>query len=446
MKKFFLIPVLILVCFFSLFANGNEIDKFIKQTDIENKAIISILVKDINSGKILYKKNEKKSLNPASTLKVFSYGAAEMVLGKDYNFETSIYRDSNNNIYIELGADPLFTKNNLKELIKQANIKQIGNIYIDDTIIDKTPYPISWMQDDIWPYQRMTTPYIIDNNINDIFIKRSSLSTRVDIIQNSDYKMAIVNKIRPAKSESDVKKIEITKLNGEDSPIICLNGIIAQDEIIKLPVLDPEINFKVKILSVLDDLNIIYNKKITAKKIPLGAKKIASFKTPIDKVSKEILYNSDNFTAEVVFKVAAAKYINYSHPATLDDALNMFYKLYNIDENEIKIADGSGVSRYSLLDSNFIVDKLIELNSKTDIKSKLPTPGNGTLKDRMPMLANNLRAKTGTHLHLSSICGYLTTKNNDNIAFSVAISNSPKRKGILKNFEDRLIMEIYRKM
>jgi len=442
LKKIFLSFLIILS--FSSSTLANEIDKYIKQNDFELKSTVSIFVE--NDKKVLYKKNPEKLLNPASILKILTFGSSYLTLGEDYNFETSIYKDSQNNLYLKLGGDILLSTNDLIDLFNQVkknfNISKINNIYIDDTIIDKTPYPTSWMEEDVWPYQRAVTPYIIDNNFTEIAIKRSSLATKVDIIQNDSYKIPIINELKLG----DKQDYKIAKLYGENSSIIGFSGIINKDELIKLPVLKPEINFNIKLRKALDKAEIKYFNKITSKKTPKNVYKIATIEHNIKSISKPILLASDNFSAEVIFRVAAAKYINYSHSATLDDAINMFNCVFNInDDTNIKIADGSGVSRYNLINTKTLVELMEILFKDEDFKNLLATSNQGTLKDRLLFLENNLRAKTGTLSNMSSIAGTLKTKSNHDITFAIIIQNSPKRKAILKNFENNIISILYRK-
>ena len=447
MKKYFLILRIIFLLFLiTPQVNANSITKYIKDSDFETKSTVSIDIENFNNDEVIYKRDEKKLLNPASILKVLTFGSSYKTLGKDYEFETALFKDNNNNLYLKLSADTLLTQSDLNKLftlalskIKAQNIK---NIFIDDTIIDKAPYPSGWMEDDIWPNSRPITPYIIDNNFSQILIKRSSLSTRVEIIQDGVYKIPVINELKLGNSQ----QIKITKNNNGKIPIIVFSGTVAQDELITLPVLTPEIAFRVKMQKALEKNSIIYNKPFGVKKIPSNAQKIASVSHNIADISRNILHNSDNFSAEVVFKVAGAKYINYSKSASLDDAINMFYDTYkDLITSDVKIADGSGVSRYNLINTEIYVKLLKELFKDENYKNLLATANQGTLKDRLLFLENNIRAKTGTLSNMSSIAGTFTTKKGKSAIFAIIIQNSPKRKAVLKNFENTLIGLIYRK-
>ena len=446
MKK---LTILTLVLFLMILpVKANHIEKYVKQTDFELQSTVSIYIQDEKSGHVLYKKNEQKLLNPASTLKTLTFGISYFILGENYKFETALYKDTSNNIYVKLGADTLLTQGDLNNLFKEFKQKfdtrKINNIYIDDTILDKNPYPMSWMEEDVWPYARGISAYIIDKNYTDILIKRSSLATKVEIIQNDDYKIPAINELKLADINSDVQNIKLVRIWGDDSSIVNFQGTVSKDEILKLPVLRPDINFNIKLKKAILKNEINYSKTITSAKMPSNAVKINSVYHTVEEISKDILQNSDNFASEIVSKVAAAKFINYAHPATFEDEIDMFNAYFNNQIPEgIKIADSSGVSRYNLVSGEFITNALADLFCKINLKPLMATPPQGTLQDRLMFLNENLRAKTGTLSKMSSIIGSVKTDKGNDVIFDIIIQNSPKRKAVLKNFENSIIGIIY---
>ncbi len=438
--KFFL-----LICIFfaqSAFALKlpNKIDKAIDESNFELKSIVSIYAENSKNNKILYKKNEQKLLNPASSLKALTFAASYLTLGCDYNFETALYKDKDGNLYIKLAADPDLTSNDLNNLFKSYK-GNINTIYIDDSIIDKVEYPNGWMVEDVWPNSAKLSPYIINDNKVKISINRSSLATKIDIIQNDEYKFAVINELKPGKKQ----EYEIQRNYGENSPIITFSGTINKDETITLPVVDSKINFEVKLKKALEKNNIVYLKKFCVKKTPLKVTKVASISRSIDEVSRKILLNSNNYSSEIVFKVAGGKFKNKDYGSTADglEMFNCIFKnIRGIDE--IKITDASGVSRSNLVSTKFIVKTLKEIFKNEQLKNLYATANTGTLKDRLPFLENNLRAKTGTLMGLSTISGTLNSNSNEDIVFSIIIQNSLKRKALLKNFENKIIGILYR--
>jgi len=438
--------LLVFLSFLILPSFASPIGELICETSIDSDATVAIAVYDILNKKELYLKNEKKLLNPASILKTFTFGASYRVLGANYKFETSIYK-YNNDLYLKLSGDTLFSKSDLNKLIKSAksqfDFSKIDNIYIDDTIFDKTPYPSSWMAEDMWPYQKLISPYIIDKNETKILIKRSSLSTKVDIIQNDDFRMPIINKLTLFQKDAD-NKITIKRLYGDNSPIIEFSGDINKDITLNLPVNNPELNFKIKFKKELEKNNIYYDKFINNKKLPKGAKKLTSISHSIEEVSKNILWYSNNIDSETVFRVAASKY--YSKTATFEDAKKMFFEVFkNTDEKNIKLSDASGVSRQNLISAKTAAELFKDIIEKNPQYLKLMmSPNQGTLGDRLLFLSDNLKAKTGTLAGVSSLAATFKTYNNTDVIVISIIQNSQKRSSLLKDFENRLIAVIYR--
>ena len=422
------------------FSFASQIAKHIKQSDFDKNTKVSLYAINKQNSDILYKKNENLALNPASTLKPLTFGLSYLILGANHAFETSLYEDKDNNFYIKLGGDVLLTQDELNKLASNLKNKKINNIYIDDTIFDKTPYPQTWQEEDKWPNFNIISPYIIDNNATKISIKRSSLTSKVDISQDDDYKIPIIKELKL----SDSHCIKIARPYGETSPIISLQGTVSKDEEISIPILNPEINFNIKLNQALKKNDVIHLNRIETKKTPQDATKIASVGHSINEISKLILHNSNNFASEVVFKVAASKY--YNKEAGFDDAVKMFNEHFEkyLSKNE-KIADASGVSRQNLLSTKTILNIFLDIQSKTDILSLLPTSSEGTLKERLLFLSGNLKAKTGSLRDYSSLLASIKTRKNTDILFVSIVQNSTKRKSLLKNYENTLLGLIYKK-
>ena len=96
MKKF--INLLFAIMLTVSTANAASINKAVAESGI-NKGAVSVSVKDIKTGKTLYELNSDKPVPPASTLKVVTLASALNELGKDYEFSTELYKNSNNRVY-----------------------------------------------------------------------------------------------------------------------------------------------------------------------------------------------------------------------------------------------------------------------------------------------------------------------------------------------------------
>jgi D-alanyl-D-alanine carboxypeptidase/D-alanyl-D-alanine-endopeptidase (penicillin-binding protein 4) len=118
----------------------------------------------------------------------------------------------------------------------------------------------------------------------------------------------------------------------------------------------------------------------------------------------------------------------------------------NIYHEDIKIVDGSGVSKNNLVTADFMSDFLILKSKKDDFdsfKKLLPTPGEGTLKNRMLYFKDNLYAKTGTLSETSAIAGYITSRRGKVYAFDIMIHDAKTSAVDKKNIEEQILRCIY---
>lgn len=128
MKKLFNILIALLILF-SMHTKSYSaaIDRTISKSGI-NKGAVSVSVKDVNTGKTVYKLNDKQPSMPASTLKLITLGASLDTLGKDYEFTTQLYKNANNELYLKLGADPFLSSAGLNTLMEKA-VKREKNYF-----------------------------------------------------------------------------------------------------------------------------------------------------------------------------------------------------------------------------------------------------------------------------------------------------------------------------
>ncbi|QBK26684.1 hypothetical protein DKZ56_12995 [Ureibacillus thermophilus] len=92
---------------------------------------VSVSVRSVDNGEIIYQKNGDTPIKPASTLKLLTASAALDVLGSDYRFHTYFYIDGeiknktlNGNIYIYGTEDSTFGKNDFQTFAKVLKSKK----------------------------------------------------------------------------------------------------------------------------------------------------------------------------------------------------------------------------------------------------------------------------------------------------------------------------------
>lgn len=426
------------------------INDILSSYNFDHDSVISIAVKDKN-GENVYSKNQYKYLNPASALKLFTMAASLNELGEDYKFQTAFYKDKNNNIYLKLSGDPLLKTADIEQLaknLKQNHKGKINKIYIDDSVIDMLPYPNGWMSDDIWPNSPKISPYMIDFNTVKVDFLLSEDKKDLRIVQKSPYKFSFVNKLQTG------SKTDFTFIEDETHNTIDVIGTISSSVTDKpVPVLNPRYFFCQKMNEAINKAGIRFTDKFQFAKTPKDAVLIAKFERPADEVIKHILQTSDNIGTEMVFKVAGGKFANENSliknramaAGTTQNGINMFINYYQnlgLDPKQVRITDGSGVSRYNAMNVDWMTDALSKIDF--DFEKFLPTGGVGTLDKRLREIKGCVYLKTGTLVGSSSLVGIIKTK--DNVYYYASnIMSYNRNKSLVKAAEDEIIFEIYRR-
>ena len=447
MKKF-LNLLFCLALMFSLQTAGfaGVINKTIADSGI-NKDSVSISVKDISTGKTVYKLNDKKSSMPASTLKLVTLSASLDTLGKDYKFSTKLYKNTSNELFLVLSADPFISSTDLKYLIKTAKGKNIispKNIYIDDYIFDNKEWGEGWQwDDDLNPLMPKFSSYNLDKNLLNIIVSPTSKGAPANIYVTKFYPTTFMNLI----TTGDKNDIKLSRNNHISPDIINAEGTVKEQTTEQIPINHPKRYFILRLEEAIRDQKMDYYGNFTQKKLPKSnIYLVAQVDHPINDAIELILIDSNNFIAETVFKTAGAKFVN--NTGSLEHSLQMlraYFDKLKLDYSDIKIVDGSGVSKNNIVTADFMSEFLVKKANDKDFKNSLPTSGQGTLENRMLYFKDNLRAKTGTLSDVSAIAGYITSRRGKTYAFDIMINDPKTRITDKKSLEEYILRDIYTK-
>ncbi len=427
----------------------SKIDNVLKDKFFE-RCLVSIQVEDLTKNKTLYKKNEKILLRPASNMKILTSSAGLLYLTPDYEFKTDLYYDGyvsndtlNGNIYVVGGCDPDFVTQNLYtfvDAIKTLNINVItGNLYGDVSFKDSLYWGKGWMWDDD---PSSDAPYLSALNIND---------NCVDISYDCKEKLITTN---PKTKYIDVKRIENDK-----ELFIDRNWMERKNEIIivgadddkfyqsKVNVLYPDLYFLKVFSEVLDSNQIKVIGNIEIKKSTDNLNYLTSTKRKYSEVIVNLNKESDNLSAEMTLLAIAEKY--YGKPGNAKNGIYVIEKMIEdigLNPDDYRLVDGSGVSHYNVVSTELLVNILKYFFTEKPmlyqiLYNSFPIGGvDGTLENRMKstLAEKNVHAKTGTLSGVSSLSGYLTTKQNHAIAFSIIMQNYIGSSSNAKELQDEI--------
>ncbi|MFZ1281593.1 MAG: D-alanyl-D-alanine carboxypeptidase/D-alanyl-D-alanine-endopeptidase [Ignavibacteriaceae bacterium] len=426
-----------------------KLDKVLKDKFFES-CLVSIQVEDLTANKILFKKNEKMLLRPASNMKVITSTAGLLYLDPDYEFKTDLYYDgfvSNDtlygNIFVVGGCDPDFVTQDIStfvDAIKSLNVSVInGNIIGDVSFKDSLYWGKGWMWDDD---PSSDAPYLGALNINDNCVEVSYDSKEKLFNTNPKTKFVDVKRI-----ENDVELFIDRNWLERKNEILIVGKDDKKSYTTKVNVLNPELYFLQVFSEVLDSNNVTILGRIESHKISENALYLTSESRKYSDVIINLNKESDNLSAEMTLLALAEKY--YGKPATAKNGINVVEKMIEeieLNSEDYRLVDGSGVSHYNVVSAELIV-KILKyvFNQKPELYEILynsfPIAGvDGTLEYRMKNTSaeKNVHAKTGTLSGVSTLSGYLTTKNNHTIAFSILMQNYVGSSTKAKEFQDEI--------
>jgi D-alanyl-D-alanine carboxypeptidase/D-alanyl-D-alanine-endopeptidase (penicillin-binding protein 4) len=145
---------------------------------------------------------------------------------------------------------------------------------------------------------------------------------------------------------------------------------------------------------------------------------------PTDSLLKPMMHRSDNFFAEQSLLMVSNERLGIMNDEKIIDTL-LKTDFKDLPQKP-RWVDGSGLSRYNLFtpqDFVAILNKMKNEFGMERIKVILPTGGEGTLGSYYNKESGYIYAKTGTLSGVVAISGFLYTKKNKLLIFSVLVNN-----------------------
>jgi len=167
------------------------------------------------------------------------------------------------------------------------------------------------------------------------------------------------------------------------------------------------------------------HKKVSNYPFPLEKGKAINFHSqPTDTFLKITMHRSDNFFAEQSLLMVSNERLGFMSDAKIIDTL------IKTDFKDLpqkpRWADGSGLSRYNLFSPQDFVTILNKMRTEFGmerIKNILATGNTGTLTNYYKADSTFIFAKTGTLSGVVALSGFLYTKQNKLLLFSVLVNN-----------------------
>lgn len=467
-KKINIVLTLILVSFSISFASARtEIQALVKKYRLSD-ASIGIAAQRVNSGKMLYRYADNRSFTPASNNKIFTAIGAFSVLPKNFQFQTAIYYQKSNyangtlngNLYIEFSGDPSLTGAALYNLIsraKQAGIKRVnGSIIVVANKFSGSYIPKGWSKEDA-QYCFAAPASTLNMNKNCVvfkIVKSGSKDTRIKKLGNtSNITFKNTAKIAPY----SVRKSCPFSLVMDDNNVISLTGCLPQQAefYMNLAIKNPALKTLDTIKDFVKEVGIQYTGDIQIGSLPKSKLHLLvdNRSESIDDMLTHMLLKSDNLYAESFLRTVGYDIYGIGSTDKGTAAVKKtLHTKYGADITKLTMDDGSGLSFLDKVTPNFMVNLLTKAyNSPIGKKfyRALPTSAtDGTLAYRMNgPLRGRVHAKTGTLSSVFTLSGYLLTKKNHLVSFSIMLNDLKRnQRNNARAFQDRVVKVFYNEL
>ncbi len=342
-----------------------------------------------DSGKVLYAKNEKNLLIPASTLKLLTSLVAIHYLGENYRFRTEFYMDRSHNLTIKGYGDPMLISEVVDEICKKIafGVKKSGaaikDIILDDSYFEQ-PLIIPGISTSNQPYDAPNGALCV--NFNTVCFRRDPDNTYLSAEPQTPLLPCSLEKIRQT---------------GLDHGRI----VLSQDQ--------NEMLFYAGALFryFLKQNGVSIHGSIQSGKV--NPETDALFFTYFSQYSlKEIIKNlmafSNNFIANQLLIAAGINACN--SPGNLEKgilAARQFAQSY-LDINNMRLVEGSGISRNNRISAEMMINILDYFAPYYQL---MPSKRSAFFK-------------TGTLQDISTLAGYIENPNKAPLRF-VIMKNSP---------------------
>ena len=442
-----------------------KLDKILSNSFFES-TLAAVDVYDLTGKEIIYQKNNRYLLHPASNMKILTSAAGLVFLGPDYNFETTFYYKGDiddgvldGDLYVVGGFDPAFSIQDLDyfiDAIDSLGIKKIkGNIFADVSRMDTMYWGEGWMWDDD---PSTDSPYLSSLNINynsvEVFLLGTEPGRKAQIILNPYSKYFNVYNEAVTVSPDEDNSYSITRDWMNKKNTVVAKGKVKKGRMItgdeepqSLNVFRPDLYFLTLFKETLQRKGIKVEGKSDNFWLPYDAIYLRTISRPFAEIIIPLDKKSINLIAEMVLYAMAEKY--YGKPATAKNGIkviNNFISLIGMSPEKYNLVDGSGLSHYNLVSAELILEVLkymyySEPGLYKVLVESFPIAGvDGTLAKRMngTSAENNVKAKTGTITGVSALSGYITSQSGRLIAFSILIENFARGTSTARNFQDEI--------
>lgn len=437
-----------------------------------------VLVRSLASGETLFTHNADKLFVPASNMKLITGAAVLEALGPDYRYRTEVgatgpvqagvlhgslvVRGTGDpTLSARFGDDPRLVFRAWADSLRARGITRVaGGIVGVDSAFADGPVGAGWAWDDLHSY------YAAEFGA----LQFNEGAVEVQLFPSATVGEPGIVALNPPTQYVPVVNRTVTTAPGTETrlrvsrdpvgPGITVTGQIAADTLLAeraVAVRDPTAFYLATLRETLREAGVVVEgAALDADQLP--AEDLSVWRAtplfvhrspPLREILPAMLQPSQNWIAETLLRTLGRELRGEGTADAGEAVVDSLFTLWSLPVDELRVADGSGLSRYNLISPELLAALLAHMTRSPNWElwySSLPTAGQtGTLARRLGStpLAGNVHAKTGTLSGVRSLSGYLTTAAGERLIFSVLVNNHLRSASAVDRVVDAALLEVY---
>lgn len=427
--------------------------------------IQAVVVERLADGATLYERNPDTLMVPASNQKLLTTAAALHLLGPDFRYATSLMAKSSarvrstirGDLYLKGRGDPFLDNAGLDALVstlRRTGVTRItGRVVGDGAYFDPPRYGYGWSWDDMsYYYSAPVSGLNFNRNVVDVSVTPGrAVGAAVTVrVSPAASLFTITNDARTG-ARGVGSSISVERELGRNLIVVSghtpLNAGTQDRKPIPVTVEDPALYAATVLTEKLRKAGVFVTGAPRGGRSPAsGLKEMARYEgQPLSEFIARINKPSDNLGAECLLRTIGAEKGSGGNVPEGRRIVTEWLSAIGADGSGASIRDGSGLSRMNFITANTLRRLLRAMDAHPSgevFRSSLPIAGvDGTLRNRLKdtRAAGNCRAKTGYVSNVSSLSGYVTSKDGERLLFVILMNNHPCRNAAATAVQDRIV-------
>lgn len=424
------------------------------------EATVACHIVDLETRQPLAQVNSDRSMIPASNMKILTSGAALLVLGEDFHFDTRVrYDEAAQRLAIVGAGDPGLADPALLDAMEMnveglvdlwagdvaaAGIDRVAELVVDDRIFDEVFVHPTWEAGDLEKaYGAGVSGFNFFGNCLAFYTwpsRQAGAAPNYRVEPDVSRWFEFKNQARTVSGQQARNEVYVARQPGTNS--FTLRGTVKQS--LAVPIL----------VTVHDPAAFharLFAERLKTKGVEVGVARSAAttdpwplpgeavgrpIRTTIQTVLARCNQDSENLYAETLLKRIGHEVTgqpgSWANGAAVERMLLSKY-LGPEMATAVSIADGSGLSRENRVTARVLASWLGFLHGHEtlgdDFVASLAEAGvNGTLRQRFDdmKIAGTIRAKSGYINGVSCLSGYVLADSGRAVAFSILCNDVPR--------------------